>query len=80
VSVQIVFGLVTTGAANAGKNFGRPQHPTAPKPQVSAAANAAINKPPFQFQQQPLAPANLTQFLFGNAYPFGRALIYKNRQ
>jgi hypothetical protein len=71
--------VIGTTASNAGKNVKRPQQPAAPKPQVYSAANATINKP-FPFQQQPPAPVNLTQILFGNAYPSGRALIHKNRQ
>jgi len=72
---------VSGAAANAAKNMKRPQPPAGAKAQVNAAASAAVAKPfQFQFQQQPPAPANLTQILFGDAYPSARALIYKNRK
>ena len=70
---------VSGAAANTGRSIKRTQQPAGAKAQVNAAASAAVAKP-FQFQQQPPAPANLTQILFGDAYPSARAFIYKNRK
>lgn len=66
-----------SSAANAAGKYKKPQQPKAPRAQATkTAANAAANG---QFQQHSPAPVNLTQILFGNAYPSPRGLIYKNR-
>ncbi|CAO2035667.1 unnamed protein product [Urochloa humidicola] len=68
----------TGTAATAGKNIKKPQQPAAAF--KAQQAYTAVNKPYQSQQQQAPTPANLTQILFGNAYPSARALIHKHRQ